>query len=149
MLKNLLAQLFGKTKEPEYIDEIIWVDIKKRINVKKAFCTVRFKNGETAISKEFIGLYVNTPLYHHELAGSMALFYDKKTVIGHQDTIFYGKQVLLTDFGALRGESDNFIQITNDRLVRISDIMDFIGIQETDHEIEVDAKESKILRRLK
>jgi len=126
----LFNKLFGprKPKEKKYREETIWVDVKKKVNVKKAFCTVRLKNGENVLSKEYVGMFKGL------------------WCCGWQVEILTGKECLVTDLCALRADAPVFYHINPDRIVRLTDIMDFIGIVETDHEIEVDTKEKKILR---
>ena len=124
MWKNLLEKLLGlKPKEKQFKDE--WVDVpcKKKINVKQAFCTIRLKNGENIISRVFKGH--RGPIW---------------------STIITGKMRLVQDFCALQAGSDSFYHITEDRLVRLSDIMDFINIVESDYEIEIDTTEKKLFR---
>ena len=115
MLTNLLAKLLGRKPQPAPI-----VDVpkpKQKVNAKKAFATVRLKTGENVISKEFYG-FIDYCAY------------------SKAHLIVSGKDVLIKFFER-EGSRDCFLQVTNDRLIRGTDILDIIGIVESDYEVEI------------
>lgn len=127
MLKNLLGKLFRfrETKNLE-TKEVVWV--KKPINIKKAFATVRMKNGEDFICKEFYG-------YTHFVTSDCYL-------------IITGKEVLLKYFFE-NSSNNNLFLVKNDRMIRGTDIMDIVGIVESDHIVELEVPEVQTVKTLK
>lgn len=127
MLKSLMEKLF-KSKKPEYVDSLQTIYLKKPINVKKAFATIRTKTGEDIICREFYG-YLN---------------------IIHSDHYFIttGKNVLL-NFFAENSTTPGLVLVKNDRMIRGTDIMDIVGIVESDHIVEQEVPEVQTVKVLK
>lgn len=125
MLKNSLEKLFGSKQKSAPREEEIWVNEPCKINVKKAFATIRLKNGENIVSREFIG-HIN--------------FWDSSSNI-----INTGKMLLVSFFQG-HGCTDALILVKDDRMIRGTDIMDIINIVEVDHEIDSTKKVKKIFR---
>lgn len=133
MLKSLMELFFPQNKTEEQIPEVVWINEKKKINVKKSFATIRMKNGETLISKVFEGKVE---------IGS----YQEESDSYRWHTITFGKQVLINFFTEVsRKDPHSFVQIQDDRLIRCADILDIINIVESDHEIEVELPVKKYM----
>jgi hypothetical protein len=119
MLKNL-AQLFKK-------DTTIWTMEKRKFNVKKSFATFRLKNGENIISRVIEGCVYKTE-------------YDYTMVTGRtqfENWIFQINQI---------HDQNYFFHVKEDRYVRVGDIMDIIGVVESDHEIEVEVPVKSVIK---
>lgn len=130
MLKSL-TQFFSKKPKPiEYIEETIYVKEKQKFNVKKSFATVRLKNGENVVSKVFYGAVNigNSGTSHYVTTGRQV----------------FNEWIYRINFGS---SQEAFLEIKEDRYVRISDIMDIINVVESEHEIEAEVPVAKILRR--
>ena len=135
MLKSLMELLFPHNKAEEQIPEVVWVNEKKKVNVKKSFATIRMKNGETLISKVFEGKVE---------VGS----YQDDTDSYKWHSIIFGKQVLINFFTEVsRKDPHSFVQIQDDRLIRCADILDIINIVESDHEVEAELPVKKYMVR--
>lgn len=128
MWMNLTRFFKKKQKEPKYIDEEIFVQEKQKINVKKAFATIRLKNGENIVSRVFYGR-VNTAEKWYTVIFGNEVFKD---------------WIYRINFGI---KQESFVAIKEDRYVRVSDIMDIINVVESDHEIEAEVPVKKIIRR--
>jgi predicted SnoaL-like aldol condensation-catalyzing enzyme len=130
MLKNLMEKLLGPKTVSE-ITETVWVNEKKKFNVKKSFATIRMKSGETLLSRVF--------------EGSVHIHNIKETNEEYKwYTTIFGKQALINFFTDIsRKDPQAFIQIQEDRLIRCADILDIINIVESDHEIEVEIPTQK------
>lgn len=128
MLKSLMARLF-KFKKPEYVDIEQIIHVKKPVNVKKAFATIRTKNGEDIICREFYG-YVSSYSTPKELI------------------IISAKQRLL-EFFASNSINSGLILVKNDRMIRGTDILDIVGIVESDHIAELEVPEIQTVKILK
>jgi hypothetical protein len=127
MLKNLLARLF-KSKEPEHADSLKIVYVKKSLNIKKAFATIRTKTGEDIICREFYG-WLEYPSSGYYL-------------------ICTGKSALINFFHKHSNDS-GLILVKNDRMIRGIDIMDIVGIVESDHIVELEVPEVQTVKILK
>lgn len=122
MLKSLMEKLCV-FKEPEYVDSLQTVYVKKSLNVKKAFATIRTKTGEDIICREFYG-YVDGFLHYS------------------------GKDALIKFFHK-HSNDPGLILVKDDRMIRGTDIMDIVGIVESDHIVEQEVPEIQTVKILK